>query len=175
ARVRGKRIGRVLDSILFYGFAGLALVSALVVVAQPRPLYSAFGLIVTLCSLSAIYGLLGSPFIAVLQVVVYAGAIMVLFLFVLMLLNVRDEARTAVSGGGTLKVVALALVGVLALEVGGVLLGAGVRDAPPAFEATTQSVARVLFSVRFLYAFEATSILILAALVGAVALAKKDL
>jgi NADH-quinone oxidoreductase subunit J len=164
----------MLDSILFYVFAGLALASALVVVAQPRPLYSAFGLIVTLCSLSAIYGLLGSPFIAVLQVVVYAGAIMVLFLFVLMLLNVRDEARTAGSGG-SLRAAALALVGVLALEAGGVLLGAGVRDGSPGFEATTQSVARVLFSVRFLYAFEATSILILAALVGAVVLAKKDL
>jgi len=164
----------MLDSILFYVFAGLALASALVVVAQPRPLYSAFGLIVTLCSLSAIYGLLGSPFIAVLQVVVYAGAIMVLFLFVLMLLNVRDEARSAGSGR-SLKAAALVLVGVLALEAGGVLLGAGVRDTAPAFEATTQSVARVLFSVRFLYAFEATSILILAALVGAVALAKRDL
>ena len=65
--------------------------SALVVVAQRNPIYSAFALIVTLCSLSVIFGLLGSPFIAVLQIVVYAGAIMVLFLFVIMLLNV--EAR----------------------------------------------------------------------------------
>ena len=78
-------------AILFYVFAGLAVGSALVVVGQRNPIYSAFALIVTLCSLSAIYGLLGSPFIAVLQIVVYAGAIMVLFLFVLMLLNVRAE------------------------------------------------------------------------------------
>ena len=164
----------MIDSILFYVFAAIALASALVVVAQPRPLYSAFGLIVTLCSLSAIYGLLGSPLIAVLQVVVYAGAIMVLFLFVLMLLNVRDEAGAAGSGRA-LRGVALALAALMALQVGGVLLGSAVRSPLPGFEASTQNVARVLFSVRFLYAFEATSILILAALVGAVALAKKDL
>ena len=164
----------MIDAILFYAFAGLALASALVVVAQSNPLYSAFGLIVTLCSLSAIYGLLGSPFIAVLQVVVYAGAIMVLFLFVLMLLNVRREPGTEGSGR-TLKGVALALVALLGLQAGTVLLGAAAGGASPGFEASTTKVAHVLFSVRFLYAFEATSILILAALVGAVALAKKDL
>ena len=65
----------MVDAILFYAFAALAVGSAIGVVAQPRPLYSAFSLVVTLCSLSAVYGLLGSPFIAVLQVVVYAGAI----------------------------------------------------------------------------------------------------
>ena len=79
------------EAILFYVFAGLCLVSALVVVGQRNPLYSAFALIVTICSLSAIFGLLGSPFIAALQIVVYAGAIMVLFLFVLMLLRVGRE------------------------------------------------------------------------------------
>jgi NADH-quinone oxidoreductase subunit J len=72
---------------LFYFFAALCLGSAVVVVGQRNPLYSAFGLIVTLCSLSAIFGLLGSPFIAALQVIVYAGAIMVLFVFVVMMLN----------------------------------------------------------------------------------------
>ena len=84
---------RNLDVILFYAFSGLALASAVVVVAQRNPLYSAFSFIVTLCSLSAIFGLLGSPFIAVLQVVVYSGAIMVLFVFVMMLLNVKSEER----------------------------------------------------------------------------------
>jgi NADH-quinone oxidoreductase subunit J len=164
----------MIDTILFYAFAALAVGSAIGVVAQPRPLYSAFSLIVTLCSLSAVYGLLGSPFIAVLQVVVYAGAIMVLFLFVLMLLNVRREPADQGSGR-TLKGVALALVVLLAVQAGTVLLGATPGAGGVGFEATTRKVAHVLFSVRFLYAFEATSILILAALVGAVALAKKDL
>jgi NADH-quinone oxidoreductase subunit J len=162
-----------IDSILFYVFAGVAVSSALVVVAQRNPLYSAFGLIVTLCSLSAIYGLLGSPFIAVLQVVVYAGAIMVLFLFVLMLLNVKRESGGE-RAGGTLKGVALALVALLALQAGSVVGGASTGSAAPGFEASTTKMAHVLFSVRFLYAFEATSILILAALVGALVLARKE-
>ena len=77
------------QAILFYVFGALALGAALVMVAQRNPTYSAFALIVTLVSLSAVFGLLGSPFIAALRIIVYAGAIMVLFLFVLMLLNVR--------------------------------------------------------------------------------------
>jgi NADH-quinone oxidoreductase subunit J len=162
----------MIDAIFFYVFAGLALASAVVVVTQRNPLYSAFSLIVTLCSLSAIYGLLGSPFIAVLQIVVYAGAIMVLFLFVLMLLNVRTEEA---GGPFVLKAAGLVLVALFAVEVGGTLLHDGLAAAPAVYDASTHSLAEALFSARFLYAFEATSILILAALVGAVLLAKKDL
>ena len=162
----------MIDSIFFYLFAALALGSALVVVGQRNPLYSAFALIVTLCSLSAIFGLLGSPFIAVLQVVVYAGAIMVLFLFVLMLLNVKQK-EAALARGGALKGTAIVLVAILVGQVATVLLRSG-REAAPAFDASTRKVAQVLFSPQYVYVFEATSILILAALVGAVALAKKD-
>jgi NADH-quinone oxidoreductase subunit J len=162
----------MIDAILFYMFAAAALGSALVVVGQRNPLYSAFALIVTLCSLSAIYGLLGSPFIAVLQVVVYAGAIMVLFLFVLMLLNVQRESQEEGSWRA-LAGTALALAVLLVLQVGTVLLHWH-HPAPPEFDASTRKMAEILFSPRFLYVFEATSILILAGLVGAVALAKKD-
>jgi NADH-quinone oxidoreductase subunit J len=159
-----------MSAILFYVFAALAVASALVVIGQRNPIYSAFGLIVTLCSLSAIFGLLGSPFIAALQVVVYAGAIMVLFLFVLMLLGVKPEDAKS---GGTLKAVALALGLALAGEMGVVLVRA---DQSPAasFDASTRTVAHVLFSAPYLYAFEATSILILAALVGSIVLARRD-
>jgi NADH-quinone oxidoreductase subunit J len=162
-----------MDAILFYVFAAIAVASALVVVGQRNPMYSAFALIVTLCSLSVIFGLLGSPFIAVLQVIVYAGAIMVLFLFVLMLLNVKKEEDRPVGGGRTLRGVALALVTLLVLQAGTVLLR---WEAVPAagFDASTRRMAQVLFSPHFLYAFEATSILILAALVGAIALARKE-
>jgi NADH-quinone oxidoreductase subunit J len=163
-----------MDAILFYVFAAVAVASAVVVIAQRNPMYSAFALIVTLCSLSVIFALLGSPFIAVLQVIVYAGAIMVLFLFVLMLLNVRREADAAGQGGRTLRGVALALVTLLVLEAGSVLVRS--RPGPaPEFDASTRRMAEILFSPHFLYVFEATSILILAALVGAVALAKKEL
>jgi len=163
-----------MDAILFYAFAALAILSALVVIGQKNPIYSALALIVTLCSLSVVFALLGSPFIAVLQVIVYAGAIMVLFLFVLMLLNVRREEDALHSGGRTLRGVALALVTLLVLQAGAVLLRWYAVPAE-AFDASTRKMAEILFSAHFLYVFEATSILILAALVGAVALAKKEL
>ena len=161
-------------AVLFYVFAALAVASAVVVIAQRNAIYSAFALVVTLCSLAVIFGLLGSPFIAVLQVIVYAGAIMVLFLFVLMLLNVRREEDRPAAGGRTLRGVGLALVTLLVLQAGTVLLRSKLYPARE-FDASTVKMAQELFSPQFLYAFEATSILILAALVGAVVLAKKEL
>ena len=163
-----------MDAVLFYFFAVLAVASAIAVIAQRNPIYSAFALVVTLCSLAVIFGLLGSPFIAALQVIVYAGAIMVLFLFVLMLLNVRSEPDGRASPHRAVRGVGLALVTLLVLQAGAVLLRA--RLSPPAeFDASSLEMAKILFSPHFLYAFEATSILILAALVGAVVLAKKEL
>jgi NADH-quinone oxidoreductase subunit J len=163
-----------MDALLFYLFAALAVVSAVVVIAQRNPITSAFALIVTLCSMSVIFALLGSPFIAALQVIVYAGAIMVLFLFVLMLLNVKREEDARERPGRTLRGVGAALVTLLVLQVGAVLLRS---ESVPAtgFDASTRKMAAILFSPHFLYVFEATSILILAALVGAVVLAKKEL
>jgi NADH-quinone oxidoreductase subunit J len=162
-----------MDQALFYAAALLAVVSALVVIGQKNPIYSAFALIVTLCSLSVIFALLGSPFIAALQVIVYAGAIMVLFLFVLMLLNVKSEEDVPGRGGRTLAGVAAVLVALLVGQAGFVLWNTTLAPAA-AFDASTRRMAEILFSPHFLYVFEATSILILAALVGAVALAKKD-
>ena len=133
----------------------------------------AFALIATLCSLAVIFGLLGSPFIAALQVIVYAGAIMVLFLFVLMLLNVKREEDVPGHGGKALAAVAIVLVGLLIAQAAVVLQGLepGVAGS---YDASTRAMAGILFSPHFLYVFEATSVLILAALVGAIALAKKD-
>ena len=161
------------DAVTFYAAAALALASAIVVVAQRNPIYSAFALIVTLCSLSAIYGILGASFIAILQVVVYAGAIMVLFLFVLMLLNVRPEERFA-GESRRFKLTALGLGMLLVVQVAAVLLRAARPGVAAGFDASSRPVARILFSPQYLYVFEATSVLILAALVGAVALARKD-
>ena len=159
-------------AILFYIFAALAVGAALVMVAQRNPTYSAFALIVTLVSLAGVFGLLGSPFIATLQIVVYAGAIMVLFLFVLMLLNVRTEVRQE-GEGRVFKLVAIALGALLAGEVGSVLVAFRTPMAV-AFDASARQVSHLLFDPRYLYVFEATSILILASLVGAIALAKRD-
>jgi NADH-quinone oxidoreductase subunit J len=161
------------EAILFYVFAGLCLVSALVVVGQRNPLYSAFALIVTICSLSAIFGLLGSPFIAALQIVVYAGAIMVLFLFVLMLLRVGREQPEPGGRQRVLKVVAVGLGALLVAQMGAVV--AGTHLTPPVqFDASSHGMARVLFSPQYVYVFEATSVLIVGALVGAVVLARKE-
>ena len=163
-----------MDAILFYVFAGLALLNAVFVVAQRNPIYSGFCLVLVFCSLSAIYGILGSPFIATLQIVVYAGAIMVLFLFVLMLLNVKEEPPTEMSGY-RLKGAAFLLCAALVAQVGSVILRARPWPATTVFNASTVEMAKVLFSPHFLYVFEATSILILSAMVGAVVLAKKEL
>jgi NADH-quinone oxidoreductase subunit J len=164
----------LMDAILFYAFAAIAVLAAVAVIAQRNPIYSAFALVVTLCSLAVIFGLLGSPFIAALQVIVYAGAIMVLFLFVLMLLNVRREEDRPGGKGRTLAGVGLALVTLLVLQAGTVLVRSE-RSPAATFDASTTKMAEILFSPHFLYAFEATAILILAALVGAVVLAKKEL
>ncbi len=163
-----------LDAIVFYVFAAVAILSALVVVAQRNPTYSAFALIVTMASLSAIFGLLGSPFIAVLQVVVYAGAIMVLFVFVLMLLNVQEEQRFE-GARPVFRWVAVGLGALLAIQVIVVLLRA-TREGPAwaaGFDASARNVARLLFTAQYLYVFEATSVLIVSALVGSLALARR--
>jgi NADH-quinone oxidoreductase subunit J len=97
---------------------------------------------------------------------------MVLFLFVLMLLNVKREDHEG-EGGWGLKGTAFVLGGLLVAQVGLVLHGAGLGMAP-GFEASTRSVAQELFSAKYVYVFEATSVLIVAALVGAVVLARKE-
>jgi len=161
-----------IDAVLFYVLAVVVIASALVVVGQRNPVYSAFALVVTFCALSAIYGLLGSPFIAVLQIVVYAGAIMVLFLFVLMLLNVRREEGPKRSK--SMRVAAGVLALAFVAEVGYVVTIAERGSGSATFDASTKPMAELLFSPHFAYTFLATSVLIVAALVGAVVLAKKD-
>jgi len=160
-----------IDLVLFYVLGAVAIAASVAMIAQRNPIYSAFALIATLCALAAIYGLLGSPFIAVLQIVVYAGAIMVLFLFVLMLLSVRPEEGP--SRSKSLKVAAGALVLVFAAQVTSVVTAAARGTGSATFDASTRQMALKLFSPEFTYTFLATAILILAALVGAVVLAKK--
>ena len=161
-----------LDVVVFYLAAIVALASGVSVIAQRNPINSAFSLIVTMCSLAVMFAMLGSGFIAALQVIVYAGAVMVLFLFVIMLLNAKKEEQERAGGIGR---AAVALGIILALQsVAVVTRGAATL---PAEHAVTVSadVARGLFSSpRFLYAFEATSILILSAMVGAIVVARKE-
>ena len=162
----------ILDVILFYGAAIVALASGLFVISQRNPINSAFSLIITMCSLAVMFAMLGSGFIAVLQIVVYAGAIMVLFLFVIMLLNAKQEEGDRMGGIGRAGII----LGVILAVQSVMVVWQGSRGLPANHRDTASiDVARGLFAdPRFLYPFEATSILILAAMVGAIVVSRKE-
>ncbi len=168
--------------VLFWAFAGLALASALACITRRSPVASALWLVVTLFALAALFVLLDAQFIAVLQLLVYAGAIMVLFLFVIMLLNLGRPGPMDVKGPvgvGT----AFLLGGVLLFQLW-ILRQAALPASiqlPPGSVARLQqeqgfvaAIAQPLFDT-YLIPFEITSLLLLAALVGAVVLAKRRL
>jgi NADH-quinone oxidoreductase subunit J len=168
--------------ILFWGFAGLAMLSALCCITRRSPVASALWLVMTLFSLAALFVLLDAQFIAVLQVLVYAGAIMVLFLFVIMLLNLGRAGPTDLKGPAGLGVgvllAGLLLVQLLGLRQAGlspaVALAPGAVARAAAEQGMVPAIARPLFGT-YLIPFEITSILLLAAIVGAVVLAKRRL
>jgi len=166
-----------MELILFAGLALITGVCAILVIVQRNAIYSALFLIVTMSALAAIYVLLEAHFVWIIQIMVYAGAIMVLFLFVIMLLDIQHEqdAWAAPDRGRILVAVFLSLVLLAELGVAVVqrvaLPAAG--GPPPVGEfGTTQTVGRLLFT-DFLYPFEITSIILLVAMVGALVLAKK--
>jgi NADH-quinone oxidoreductase subunit J len=165
-----------MDLILFLIFAAIALVCAVNVVVQTHPISSAVSLIGVMGSLAILYLLLGAEFIAAAQVIVYAGAIMVLFVFVIMLLNAGKETvkgRSFMSQllGVPVLIALLGLLGFLArhmyqpevmVHFGGFQGG------------TAKAIGKALFTT-YLLPFEVTSILILIAIVGAVVLARKEI
>ena len=164
---------------LFYLFGAVAVVASLLVIAQRNPIYSVLLLIASFGALSGLYVLLDAPFVAVTQIIVYAGAIMVLFLFVVMLLNApheeteHDEKIHPLRRPGPMRFGA-ALAAVLVVE----LLWALTRTSgdgtafPVAALLSVRTIGRALFT-EYAFPFEVTSILILVAMVGAVVLAKK--
>ena len=161
--------------LLFILFAGMAIGCALAVVAQRNPLYSTISLIGVFISLACLYVMLAAPFIAAVQVVVYAGAIMVLVVFVIMLLNVEQEER----GRPRLKFLvptAIALAAILIAEVAFILVSVQEFRVNPTAAAPnvglTHSIGAALFT-RYLLPFEITSILLLMAIVGAMTLARR--
>ena len=164
--------------ISFYVLATIAVLASLLVIAQRNPIYSVLLLIASFGALSGLYVLLDAPFVAVIQIIIYAGAIMVLFLFVVMLLNAPHEEtehdlrvhpllRRGPMGFG----VVLALVLIAELGLG---LAAGSESAFPARSiSSVQAIGRSLFT-EYALAFEVTSLLILVAMVGAVVLARRE-
>lgn len=161
--------------LLFILFAGLALGCAISLVAQRNPLYCAISLIGVFVSLAGLYILLAAPFIAAVQVIVYAGAIMVLVIFVIMLLNVEEEERRP--SNWRFISAAIVLGAILFAEAAFVLFFVGTpRSVQLATEAPTvgltASIGTGLFT-EYLLPFEITSVLILMAIVGAMSLARR--
>ncbi len=168
-----------MDPILFLIFAFIAVASAVSLVVQTHPIASALSLIGVMVSLAVLYLLLGAEFLAAAQLIVYAGAIMVLFIFVIMLLNAGAERKS-----GKSKIVKFFGIPLFACFIG--LLSYIIQGALPAVpgtrpvkfgaftSGTAQDIGRQLFST-YLLPFEVTSILILIAIVGAIVLARKEI
>lgn len=156
--------------ILFILFAGFCLAGAINLLLQSHPINSALSLIVVMTSLAVLYLLLGAEFLAAAQIIVYSGAIMVLFTFVVMLLNAGREERTL--GSRAARTVGFpAVVAILAVVASVILRAQSLGSAGLADTITpTEDLSRVLFH-ELLLPFEVTSVLILIAILGAVALA----
>jgi NADH-quinone oxidoreductase subunit J len=162
-----------MDVILFLIFAVVAVVCAINVVVQTHPISSALSLVGVMGSLAVLYLLLGAEFIAATQIIVYAGAIMVLFVFVIMLLNAGAETKKGPSyliPGAPLVVVFLGLMAYFVQNMFG--------NSPVRFGAFTgggpREIGEALFT-KYLLPFEVTSILILIAIIGAIVLARKEI
>jgi NADH-quinone oxidoreductase subunit J len=178
-----------LESLAFYAFGAVAVTASLLVIGQRNTFYSVLLLIASFGALAGLYVLLDAPFVAVTQIIVYAGAIMVLFLFVVMLLNAPPEpgqprGRPGEGGNGSLErlplpgtramwfgaLLAMALAGELAwalMQVG------ETGEFGPASVSSVRAIGRILFT-DYAFAFEVTSVLILVAMVGAVVLARRE-
>jgi NADH-quinone oxidoreductase subunit J len=165
-----------MDVILFLIFALIAVVCGVNVVVQSHPISSAVSLIGVMGSLAVLYLLLGAEFIAAAQVIVYAGAIMVLFIFVIMLLNAGAETRRGRSFLAQLLGVPLliAFLGLMAYFVQQLFPGAPAVHFGGFQGGSAQAVGRALFT-QFLLPFEVVSVLILIAILGAVVLAQKEM
>ncbi len=168
-----------MELAIFVGLALVAAVSGILLIVQRHAVYSALFLIITMGALAGIYILLDAHFVWVIQVIVYAGAIMVLFLFVIMLLDIRREQDPWAPPGRARMVAAVLLSLVLLVELGmavaqRLVLRPGDGSPVAGDFGTTHTVGRLLFT-EYLFPFEITSVILLVAMVGAMVLAKKRL
>ncbi len=162
-----------MEQILFIVFGAIAVAGAIMVVTRRHPMASALYLILTLFAVAALFALRQAHFIAAIQVIVYAGAVVVLFIFVIMLINV-PENRLPVERATGMKFLGVIVAGLLILE-SAVVAGRYAMPAGRAGESgTVAAVGRALFT-DYLLAFEITSVLLLAAVIGAIVLAKKKI
>jgi NADH-quinone oxidoreductase subunit J len=165
-----------MELIFFYIFAALAAVTALGVITLRNPVYSAVCLIICLLQVAALYILLRSPFLAAVQIFIYVGAVMVLFLFAVMTLDIgTEQLQRHVHGQSKIAVPAAALL----LAMVGYLLYRGELTAPPgpypetALARNTEVLGKLLYT-KYLFPFEIVSILLLVALIGAIVLVMRE-
>jgi NADH-quinone oxidoreductase subunit J len=164
----------VLVQILFYAFAAVLVASALGVIVARNPVHSALGLVMCFLTSAAIWLLIGAEFLAIVLVLVYVGAVMVLFLFVVMMLDINFEelrrgfTRFAWLGWLTAGIVIFEIVGVVAARTFGIDVTRGPAPTPADYSNTTE-LGRVLYT-RFAYPFELAAMVLLVAIVAAIAL-----
>jgi len=164
-----------LPDILFYVFAALTLLCGVLVIANPfsrNPVTSAMFLVLTIISMAGLFVLLHAFFLAAVQIIVYAGAVMVLFLFVIMLLDLKEEQRRKIKlfglVGGLISAGAIACIFLKSLKT------VAPSAAAPTAEGDTNSLGQLLFT-QYTLPFEVVSVLLLVAMVGVILLSKKKL
>jgi len=170
-----------MDALYFWILATITVVASVLVVGQRNPMHSVVLLIVSFCALSGLYVLLGAQFVAAIQIIIYAGAIMVLFLFVVMLLNVPTEDpptgyHARLFGGAGPRRVGAVLSLLFVVQLAWALRqiqGAPLPSRAVQPSSDVETIGLKLFT-DYAFAFEATSVLILVAMVGAIVLAKKE-
>jgi NADH-quinone oxidoreductase subunit J len=168
----------MLDQIVFYFFAALAVVSAVLVVTRRNVVQSAIFLITALLATAGIFLQLHAEFLFIVQVILYAGGIMVLFVFVIMLINVDIKLQQVQFNRqwfvGPLLAIVVGVELTIALAIGRSQTAFGEPAQASALEPSTQLVGKVLFS-EYMLPFEIASILLLVAMIGAVVMAKKKI
>jgi NADH-quinone oxidoreductase subunit J len=161
--------------VIFFVLAAMAVFGAVSLIVQRHPIHSALSLIVVMVALAGLYLLMGAEFVAAVQIIVYGGAVMVLFIFVIMLLNAGEEERTNFSKLALYAGIPLAVT-VTGLIAAALLNSSKASALPPAQAATltsTRTLSNLLFQ-EFVYPFELTSFLILVAILGAIVLAQRE-
>ena len=171
-----ENIGTLFQWVIFLGVGLITILTSLLVITRKNPIHSALFLVMTFLGVAVLYLLLQSPFIAIVQVIVYAGAIVMLIVFVLMLLDLEEELRSGLKLlyskviGGLLAVFFLLAI-VYAVSATGPTGKMG-SATPAQMSANVKSVGEMLLT-RYLLPFEITTILLVAAIIGAVVLSKK--
>jgi NADH-quinone oxidoreductase subunit J len=160
--------------LVFFVLAALAVIGALSLMLQKHPIHSALSLIVVMVALAGLYLLMGAEFVAAVQIIVYGGAIMVLFVFVIMLLNagVEEHSNFSKLAGYAGVPLGIALTGFIAAAIARSTVTVQAAT-PGASIASTGDISRMLFK-EFVYPFELTSFLILVAIMGALVLAQRE-